>query len=109
MHHRVIERDVRARLNTAIIVSVIGDHLSPRVDHNQLCPVLARLLKEGRSDRMVGRRIRSSQQRRAGILNIAVGRRYGSAPDRFHKSRHARGVTQTRAVIDVIRAEACAN
>src|SRR3954449_1685378 len=109
VHDAVVEGDVRAGLDLAVDVGVVGDPLAPRVDHDELRPAAAGLLEERRRDRVVGRRVRARQDRDVGVDDVAVRRRHRARPDALEERGDARGVAQARAVVDVVRAEARAD
>jgi hypothetical protein len=102
----VVEGDVRARLDLAEDVGVVGDPFAPRVDDDQLGAASACLLEERRGDGMVGRRVRPGEDRNVGVDDVAVRGGHGARADALEQGGNTRRVAQARAVIDVVGAEA---
>ena len=103
VHQRVVEGHVGTGLDAAVVAGVVRQVAPARIDDDQLEAVLARLLEEARCDRVIGGRVRARHQGRLGVLDIAVGRGDGAAPDALEQGGNARRVTQARAVVDVVR------
>ena len=107
VHHRVVEGDVGAWLDAAVVIRLVGEAFAARVDDDELRTVLRRLLEERRGYRMVASGVGSGEQGGAGIDDVAVGRGDGAATDPLEQGGDARGVAQACAVIDVVGAEGC--
>ena len=105
----VVEGHVRAGLQLAVDVGVVGDPLAPRVDHDQGRAAPPGLLEEARRDRVVRRRVRAGEDRHVGVHDVAVGGRHRARAHALEQRGHARGVAQPRAVVDVVGAEARAD
>ena len=80
-----------------------------RIDDDERCAALRRLLEEGRGDGMVLGRVGADDHDDVGVLDLVEGRGHGAGADALDQRRHRRGVTQPRAVIDVVVAEARAD
>ena len=101
----VVEGHVRAGLELAVDVGVVGDPLAPRVHHDQLRAAPLRLLEEARRHRVVRGRVRAGEDRDVGVDDVAVGRGHRARAHALEQRRHARRVAQPRAVVHVVRAE----
>ena len=109
VEHAVVEGDVRARLDLAEDVGVLGDPLAPRVDDDQLRAAPPGLLEERRGDGVVRGRVGPREDRHAGVDDVAVGGRDRAGADALEQRGDAGGVAQARAVVDVVGAEARAD
>ena len=109
VHHRVVEGDVGAGLELAEDVGVVGDLVGARIDVDERRAAPPRLLEERRRDGVIGGRVGAGDDRDVGVGDVAVGRRHRAGPDPLEQRRHARGVAQARAVIDVVGVKAGAN
>src|SRR3954463_14082581 len=109
VHDAVVEGDVRAGLDLAVDVGVVGDPLAARVDDDELRAAATGLLEERRRDGVVGRRVRAGEDGDVGVDDVAVGGRHGARADALEEGGDARRVAQARAVVDVVRAEARAD
>ena len=87
----------------------VDEVMPSHIDDDQLRAVLRRVFDERRRDRMIRRRVAAGDEcdRRASDISKHVRDRSRSDP--FHQRGNRRRMTQPRAVIDVVRAEAAAD
>ena len=80
VHHRVVERHVRARLELHEDVGVLGHRGRPRVDVDDLGAAAAGLLEERAGHRVVGGRVRAGDDHAVGVDHVPVrgGHRTGA-------------------------------
>ena len=109
VQHRVEQRDIGVGIELEIVGGVPGQIAAARIGHDQLRAGFGGVLDQGRGDRMIDRRIRADHEDHFRLGDVAHLVRHRAGVDAFHQRRDARGVAQTRAVIDVVRAEAGAH
>ena len=105
VHQPVVEGHVRARLQLAEDVGVVGHLARARVDvdHRRAAP--AGLLEERRGDWVVGRGVASGDDGHVGVEHVAVGGGHRARPDPLEERGDAGGVAEAGAVVDVVRVE----
>ena len=106
VHEPVVERHVRAGLDLAVVVGVLGDRAGARVHVDDLRAAAAGLLEERARDRVVRGRVRPGDDHDVGVGHVAVGRGHRTGADALEQRRDRRGVAQPGAVVDVVGAEA---
>ena len=108
VEQRIEQRDVGAGLELQHVGGVALQRLAPWVHHDEGRP-LRRLLEEGGGDGMVLGGVGADHDDDVGVL--ARGERSGHRPraDALEERDDRRGMTQARAVIDVVGAEPLAD
>ena len=109
VENAVEHRDVGAGLELQHVGGVALERLAARIHDDELRAALGRLLEEGGGDRMVLGRIGADDDDDVGILALVEGGGDRRRADRLEKRRNRGGVAQSRAVIDVVGAEAGAH
>src|SRR5436305_12258577 len=82
------------------------ERLAARIGNDQGRAALGGLFEISRGDRMVFGRIGADHENDFGILAFVEGRRYRAGADPLHQRRHRGGVTEPRAMIDIVGAKA---
>ena len=109
VQHGIEHRHVAAGPELQHVRGVALQRLPARVHDDELRAALGRVLEEGRGDRMVLDRIGADDDDHVGVLGGHERRRHGARADAFEKTGHGRGVTQARAVVDVVGGKAGAH
>ncbi len=107
--HRVQHRDIAAGLERQMLGGMARQRLPARVHHDQLGAALGRVLDEGRSHRVIDRRIGADHDDDFGVHRGRERRRHCAGIQAFHQGCDRRGVAQPGAVIDIVGAEAGAH
>ena len=106
VEHRRQHGDVARRLELQHVRRVALQGLTARIHDDQRLAGLLRLLHEGRRDRVILGRVGADDDDELGVLDRGEGRGHRARADAFDQPRHRRGVAESRAVIDVVGAEA---
>ena len=109
MHDGVEQRHVARRLELQHVAGVFAHRLAARINDDELGAAFCRLLEEGRGDGMVFGRIGADDHDNVGVLDLVEGRGHGAGADALDQCRDRRGMTQPRAVIDIVVAKAGAD
>ncbi len=109
VQHGVEHRHVGAGLELQVLGGMARQRLPARIGDHQLGAALRRVLDVGCRHRMVHGRIGADHQDEFGIHGGGERRRYRTGIQALHQRRHRRGMAQTRAVIDIVGAEAGAH
>ena len=109
MHDGVEQRHVARRLELQHVGGVLAHRLPARIDDDELGAALRRLFEEGRGHRMILGGIGADDHDHVGMLDLVEGRGHRAGADAVDQRRHRRGVTEPRAVIDIVGAEAGAD
>ena len=107
--HRVQHRHVHIRLELQIAPGMTRDIVLARIGHDQLGAGACRVLDPGGGHRMVRGRVGADQENDFGLGHVRylVGHRTGAHA--FKQGHHTGGMAETRAMVDVIGAEAHAH
>ena len=105
VHHAVVEGHVGTRLELAVDVGVVGHLVGPRVDVDDRRAAAAGLLEEGGRDRVVGGGVAAGDDGHVRVDHVAVGGGDRARADPLEQRRHAGGVAQPGAVVDVVGVE----
>ena len=99
------KRHIRARIEADVVVGMIR-HLGPtRIGHDERRAALGRLLHERRRHRVVVGGVGADDENGLGLQTIGERIGHRTAANLLHQGRYGGGMTQPRAVIDVIGAE----
>ena len=105
MGEPVEEGGVRARVDVAVEDAVVRELDPARVCRDQLRSPEGRLLHPRAGDRVRRRRVGADDQNHVGALDVVEGARAAGAPERLAERVRGGGVADTRAVVDVVRAD----
>ena len=108
VEHGVQQRHIGSRIELQHVRGVALELLAARI-HDDEGLRLGGLLEEGRRHRMIFRRVAAGNDDDIGVLAGGKGRRHGTGADALQQRYHRRGVTEARAVVHVVGAEARAH
>ena len=105
VHQPVQQGDIRAGLEPHVPGRVVGDGRPAGIENGHSGAPVHGLFHVGRGDGVVVFRIGTDHEDDIGFKDLLEGVGDRPAADRLGKGRHGRGVTEARAVVDVIGAE----